>query len=137
CGSMNMNYGRLGGYVMPDPWDKNGSAHPDWLHPFYQTVARQVQDSSRDRGLSRKEMAAFGWFLLRHGLTPGTATAVVRQLMAERRDPGLRWRRACLLDRLQYDVFRSLNLRLDVRLVPFFFNRTAHFQHYIWFRMER
>ena len=136
CGSMNMNYGRLRGYAMPDPWDKNGSAHPDWLQPFCRTVARQVQDSSRDRGLSQKEMAAFGWFLLRHGLTPSTAMAVVRQLIAERRDPGLRWRRACLLDRLQYDVFRSLNRRLDVRFATFFCNSTAHFQHYYWRNLE-
>jgi hypothetical protein len=136
CGSMNMNYSRLRGYVIPDPWDKNGTAHPDWLRPFYQTVARQVQDSSQEAGISRKEMAGFGWFLLRHGLTAGTASAIIRQLIAERRDSGLRWRRASLLDRLQYDVFRCLNRRLEVRFATFFCNSTAHFQHYYWRNME-
>jgi hypothetical protein len=136
CGSMNLNYARLRGYVLPDPWDKNGTAQPDWLQPFYRTVARQVQDSSRDEGLTRKEMAAFGWFLIRHGLKVGTAAAVVRQLAAERRDPGIRWRRACLLDRLQYDVFHYLNRRLDIRFATFFCNSTAHFQHYYWRNME-
>ena len=54
CGSMNLNYGQLNGYVLPDPWDKEGVPHPIWLRPFYQTIARQVQDSS-------KESAARKW----------------------------------------------------------------------------
>jgi hypothetical protein len=136
CGSMNLNYGRLQGYVIPDPWDKNATAYPDWLQPFYRTIAQQVQASSRDTGMSRKEQAAFGWFLVRHGLTAGTAAAIVRQLIADRLDPGLRWRRACLLDRLQYDVFRHLNRQLGVQFATFFCNSTAHFQHYYWRNME-
>lgn len=136
CGSMNQNYTGLRGYIIPDPWDKHGVAHPSWLEPFYRTVARQVQESSREENISRKDMASFGWFLLRHGLTAGTALAVLRQLIAERRDPGIRWRRACLLDRLQYDVFRHLNRRFDVRFATFFCNSTAHFQHYYWRNME-
>jgi len=135
-GSMNLNYKRLQGYVIPDPWDKHGEAHPHWLQPFYQTVARQVQDSSANGGLSGKELAAFGWFLLLHGVTVSTAAAVLRQLASERRDAALRWRRACLLDRLQYDVFRHLNRRLGVRFATFFCNSTAHFQHYYWRNME-
>jgi hypothetical protein len=136
CGSMNQNYTGLSGYLIPDPWDKEGEAHPAWLAPFCRTVARQVQESSREKGLSRKELASFGWFMLRHGLTMGTTLAVLRQLANERRDPGIRWRRACLLDRIQYDVFRNLNRRLDVRFATFFCNSTAHFQHYYWRNME-
>ncbi len=136
CGSMNTNYGRLNGYVLPDPWDKDGVAHPESLAPFFRTVARQVQESSREGGLSKKEMLRFGLFLLRHGLTFGTARAVVAQLLAERRDPGIRWRRALLLDRIQYDVFRHLNRRNGVRFATFFANSTAHFQHYYWRNME-
>ena len=45
---MNLNYGKLDGYVIPDPWDKDGQAQPDWLQPFYRTVAGQVQESSRE-----------------------------------------------------------------------------------------
>jgi hypothetical protein len=136
CGSMNLNYGRLNGYVLPDPWDREGQPHPERLMPFYRTVARQVQESSREGPLSKKEMLAFGWFLVRNGLRPGTAGALLKQLWRERREPGLRWRRAMLLDRLQYDVFRSLNLRFGVRFATFFCNSTAHFQHYHWRNME-
>jgi hypothetical protein len=135
-GSMNQNYTGLNGYFIPDPWDKHGEAHPAWVEPFYRTIARQVQESSHEGHVSKREMASFGWFLLRHGLTVGTTLAVLRQLISERRDPGIRWRRACLLDRMQYDVFRHLNCRFDVRFATFFCNSTAHFQHYYWRNME-
>jgi hypothetical protein len=135
-GSMNLNYRRLRGYLVPDPWDKGGAAWPDWLAPFYRTIARQVQESSGPAGLSKREALSFGWFLVRHGLTAGTAWALARQLLAERRDGGLRWQRALLLDRLQYDVFRRLNRAFDVRFATFFCNSTAHFQHYHWRNME-
>jgi hypothetical protein len=136
CGSMNLNYGRLNGYVLPDPWDRQGRPHPDWLLPFYRTIARRVQESSQPEGGSRMEMLAFTWFLLRNGLRPGTAWALLRQLWNERRDAGVRWRRAILLDRLLYEVFRSLNRRLGVRFATFFCNSTAHFQHYHWRNMQ-
>jgi len=136
CGSMNQNYTTLNGYFLPDPWDKHGQPHPSWLEPFYRTVARQVQESSHEESISKKEMASFAWFLLRNGLTLGTAVSVLRQLLTERRDPGIRWRRACLLDRLQYDVFRHLNRRFEMQFATFFCNSTAHFQHYYWRNME-
>jgi hypothetical protein len=136
CASMNTNYRELNGYVVADPWDREGFSHPGWLTPFYQVVSRQVQESSAERGLSAREAARFGWFMLRHGLSAGTAGAIIKQLASERFDPGLRWRRACLLDRLLYDVFRSLNRRFAVRFATFFCNSTAHFQHYYWRHME-
>jgi hypothetical protein len=135
-GSMNLNYGRLNGYVVPDPWDRDGAAYPDWLQPLCRAIARQVQESSRDEVLSRKEKLAFGWRLLRNGLTVGTAWALARQLWQERRDNGLHWRRAMLLDRVQYDLFRRLNRRFGVCFATFFCNSTAHFQHYHWRNME-
>lgn len=136
CASMNLNYGQLNGYVLPDPWDKGGTAHPGWLQPFYEAIARQVQESSREEAVPRSEMLRFGWFLLRHGLSVATAARIVRQLAHERLAPGLRWRRACLLDLMLYDVFKHLNQRCGVRFASFFCNSTAHFQHYFWRNME-
>jgi hypothetical protein len=136
CASMNLNYDELNGYIVPDPWDKEGAAHPDWLQPFYEIVSRQVQESSREDGMSAGALVRFGWFMLRNGLSLGTVGAVIKQLASERVDRGLRWRRACLLDRLLYDVFRRLNRRFDVRFATFFCNSTAHFQHYYWRNME-
>ncbi len=135
-GSMNVNYGQLQGYVLPDPWDRLGAAWPARLQPFYGPVARQVRESSQAVGFSKKELAALLWFLCRHGLTAGTAWALAQQLWQERREPSVRWRRAMLLERLQYDVFRRLNRIFGVRFATFFCNSTAHFQHYHWRNME-
>lgn len=136
CASMNLNYGRVNGYVLPDPWDKDGAAHPDWLQPFYRVIASKVQEASRDGAMTRAEMLQLGWFLARNGLSINTARTIAWQLWQERRDPGLRWQRACLLDQLLYDVSRSLNRRFDVRFATFFCNSTAHFQHYFWRNLE-
>lgn len=135
-GSMNVNYEQLNGYLVPDAWDPTGKAEPDWLQPFYRTVAAQVQESSRNGGLSKRELIDFAIFLLRHGISPGTLLAIVRQLGAERFDAGVKWRRASLLDRIQYDVARWLNRRLGVEFATFFCNSTAHYQHYYWRNME-
>jgi hypothetical protein len=136
-GSMNMNYrSSLNGYFLPDPWHKEGKAHPQLLQPYFRAVARQVQESSREDGFGRAEMAAFGWFLARNGLTLRTANQTAHQLWDERRDAGLKWRRASVLDHLQYDVFRRMNARYRVRFATFFSNSTAHYQHYYWRNMQ-
>ncbi|MDX1540286.1 MAG: hypothetical protein R3349_02670 [Geminicoccaceae bacterium] len=134
-GSMNMNYCGLNGYNIPDPWDQAGQAEPASLQPFYGFVSKQVQESSGAGGIGPGNALNFAWFMARHGLKPSTALALVRQLADERRDGALRWRRACLLERLQYDLFRHLNRKFDVRFATFFCNSTAHFQHYYWRNM--
>src|SRR5262249_8409251 len=103
-GSMNTNYGPLNGYVIPDPWDKDGKTYPAWLQRFYRTVSNQVQESSREGAGSKGELLRFGLFMLRHGLRPPTVRDIGAQLLAEHRDPGLKWRRAVLLDAIQYDL---------------------------------
>jgi hypothetical protein len=73
--------------------------------------------------------------MVRHGLSPATLGALVRQLVGERRGRG-RWRRAVILDKLQFDVFRWYYRRLRPHLATFFLNSTAHFQHLYWRNME-
>src|SRR5262249_38063398 len=90
CASMNTKYRELNGYVVADPWDRDGFSHPDWLAPFYQVVSKQVQESSGERGLSAGEAARFGWFMLRNGLSAGAVWAILKQLASERFRPGLR-----------------------------------------------
>lgn len=135
-GSMNVNYADLNGYFIPDPWHKLGRAYPESLQPFYRVISTQVQESSKDDAFGLVDMAGFGWYMLRNGLTAATAKAAAAQLAAERLDPGLRWRRASRLDDLQYDLFRRLNARHGVRFATFFSNSTAHYQHYYWRNMQ-
>ena len=135
-GSMNTNYTELNGYYIPDPWDKRGRSAPASLQTFYDVVARQVQDSSNGGSFSKMDMLRFGWFLARHGLRPTTVATAAGQLLSERREPGVKWRRASVLEHIQYDLFRSLNRRFKVKFASLFCNSTAHYQHYYWRNMQ-
>ena len=71
-------------------------------------------------------------FLATHGVKPSTVIRAARQLVDERHDPGVAWRRATVLDALAFDVFTTLVHRHEVAFATFFSNSTAHFQHYFW-----
>lgn len=136
-GSMNVDYGPLDSFVVPDPWNPDSTPHPAALRAFTEFVNSAVQENSADR-LDKRAAVPFLAYLGTHGLTRRTAVAVARQLLDERRDPGLKWRRSLVLDSMSYDVFRHLMRRYDVAYATFFSNSTAHFQHYFWrnFRPE-
>src|SRR4051794_18558330 len=137
CGSMNIPYGELNGFYIPDPWNDEAVAQPASVAPYLRTVGAMVRDSSRTDGSTPDAgLLSFGAFMLRHGLRPATVAVLVRQLLAERRDRGVRWRRASALDWIQYDVFRSYAAREKVDFATFFSNSTAHYQHYFWRHMN-
>lgn len=135
-GSMNTNYQGLNGFLVPDPWDLEGKAEPKSLQPFYQAVAKQVQDSSTGTGLSKRDLLSFGWFMIRHGMKPATIKAGIVQLLSELKDKGVDWRRSMILEKLQFDLFLHLKQKFQTRFSTFFCNSTAHFQHYYWRNME-
>jgi hypothetical protein len=130
-GSMNVDYGPLDGFTVPDPWNPSGRAHPADLQPFVDFVSTAVQESS-SATIDRRQVPRFVAFLVSHGVRPATAARVVRQLVDERRDRGTAWRRATVLDALAFDVFTTLVHRHEVAFATFFSNSTAHFQHYFW-----
>jgi hypothetical protein len=138
CGSMNINYRLpINGWVLPDPWMRSVKPHPeDELRPYYRFVSANVQEYTReDVPLSRGEQLAFLKFMARHGLSPATTTAIGRQLISERSSDA-HWRRAVILDKLQFDLFRSHWKRARPDFATFFLNSTAHFQHLYWRNME-
>lgn len=134
---MNLDYGPLDGFVVPDPWNPDSGPHPVSIIPFTDFVVSAVQENSAGR-LDRHAAGPFLAYLAAHGLTAATAAAAVRQLIQEWRDPGVKWRRSLILDAISYDVFRDLVRRHEVAYATFFSNSTAHFQHYFWrnFRPE-
>lgn len=136
CGSMNVPHREVNGFSIPDPWNAETPTLPSWLSPFHRTVSTMVQESSREDGPTTSAgLPAFVRLMLRRGLRPRTVLGILGQLAAERRDPGVRWRRATVLDRLQYDLFRNLVRSSDAEFATFFSNSTAHFQHYYWRNM--
>ena len=74
--------------------------------------------------------------MCRHGLTWRTITKGLKQLSDERGNRKLEWRRASLLEQIQYDLFHRLNRKFNPSFTTFFCNSTAHYQHYFWRNME-
>jgi hypothetical protein len=137
CGSMNPRYDTpVNGYVLPDPWTVGAEPYPGDLLPYAKFVQTNVQEHSNDRvPLSKSDYVAFLRFMLGHGLSLSTITAIVRQLLSERGGRN-RWMRAFILDRLQFDVFRSMYKRTPPDFSTFFLNSTAHMQHAYWRNMQ-
>ena len=135
-GGMNIPPRPIRGFRLPDPWEKAPRTEPSSLQPYYDVTADQVKESSHHGRLTARDAVKLGTFYLGHGFRPTTAVAVARQLVTERLNRGVKWRRAALFDRIQYDVFRRYARRHDVRFATFFSNSTAHYQHLYWRNME-
>ncbi len=140
CGSMNVQYQvPIRGWVLPDPWTTEVKPHPaDDLLPFFRFVSANVLDHTRNRtALPFADRLAFVRFMMRHGLSSETVAAIVTQLISELRHPArMHWKRAAILDKLQFDLFRWVYRRERPAFSTFFSNSTAHFQHLYWRNLE-
>jgi hypothetical protein len=136
CGSMSSNYKLpLNGHLMPDPWTTHVAPSQE-LEPFFRFVQRNVLEYTNKRvPITKADYLKFGLFLVRHGLSWQTTHAVVRQLIEERKGRG-RWKRAMLLDKMQFDVFQHFYRRIRPHFATLFLNSTAHYQHFYWRNME-
>lgn len=137
CGSMSVRYETpINGWVLPDPWTTKVAPYPASLEPFFSFVQKNVLEHTNERlPLSRADYASFGRFMLANGLSASTVASILRQLRAERKEK-CRWKRATLLDRIQFDVFSSHYRRAKPHFSTFFLNSTAHYQHMYWRAME-
>jgi hypothetical protein len=137
CGSMNIRYDQpIKGLVMPDPWVSAVAPSDPGLVPYMKFVQRHVQEHTNESvPLSAADYARFGLFMATHGLSFGTVCGVLKQLLLERDDHD-RWKRAVILDRLQFDVFAHYYRKLKPHFSSFFLNSTAHFQHLYWRNLE-
>lgn len=139
CGSMNLRYDRpINGAVLPDPWAAGVAPCPAGLFDaYFPFVQRYVQEYTADRvPLARRDYLRFGTFMASHGLSVRTALAIVTQLVLERLTGRGKWRRATMLDRLQFDVFRWYYRKERPDFSTFFLNSTAHLQHMHWRNMD-
>ena len=137
CGSMNIGYRQpINGVVLPDPWSVGVSPHPAELSRYYDFVRQHVQEYTRGEiPLSASDYARFLTFMVTHGLSSRTVLAIAARLVAERLRSSA-WKRAPILDRLQWDVFRWYYVKQRPHLATFFLNSTAHLQHAYWRNMD-
>jgi len=138
CGSMNIRHDLpLRGWVIPDPWTTKLQPYPSELLPYFEFVQRNVVDSTKDEiPLSLRDYLRFLTFMASHGLSIETTLAIAKQLLGERAGTRRRWKRAVLLDKLQYDLFQWHYRSYRPDFSTFFLNSTAHFQHFYWRNMR-
>ncbi|MGB6974960.1 MAG: hypothetical protein WBD67_09790 [Terracidiphilus sp.] len=137
CGSMNVHCTtEVKGDLLPDPWTAESMTRPPELLTYNRFVRKQVQEHSNSSAkFARMDYVRFMKFMLTHGLSMYTIRSVISQLLGERKN-GKRWRRAFILDLLQYDVFRHLFRKNQPDFSTFFLNSTAHMQHCYWRNMQ-
>lgn len=127
-------FAKPGSVFVADPWTESGDAYPAELNIYNRFVSRNVREYSNpnDR-LKGKDYADFLKYMLGHGLRPSTIRKLATQLAVERiSDRRLSYRRASLLDLMQFDVFRWYYKRTRPAFATFFINSTAHMQHAYW-----
>lgn len=123
-----------GSVFVGDPWTEKGDAFPAELNTYNRFVSRNVREYSNpnDR-LTRKDYTDFLTYMLGHGMRLSTIRKLATQLVVERTtDRRLSYRRAFLLDLMQFDVFRWYYKRNRPSFATFFINSTAHMQHAYW-----
>jgi len=137
CGSMNVHCTtEVKGALLPDPWTAESITRPPEMLTYMRFVRKQVQEHSNAAAkFPKSEYLKFLWFMLTHGLSMHTISTAVKQVRSERKE-GKRWRRAFILDLLQYDVFQDQYLKKKPQLSTFFLNSTAHMQHCYWRNMQ-
>lgn len=137
CGSMNVSVQEgFRGWLLPDPWDASSAPHPAEFNDYMKLVRAYVFEHTRGkRPVTLRAAAQFLAFMLRHGLSFGTVASLANQLLQER-FADVAWRRASILDLLQFDVFRSVYKKHKPLLSTFFLNSTAHYQHAYWRNMQ-
>jgi len=109
---------------------------PEELNTFFRFIQTNVLEYTNERlPLTTADYLKVGAFLASRGLSAQTVKTVIQQLASER-DGHNRWRRAVILDRLQFDVFRSYYRKLEPTFSTFFLNSTAHYQHSYWRNMN-
>jgi len=138
CGSMNANReSGTKGYLLPDPWSADLKPEPEALLPYFRFVQQNVREYTNDRvPLRKSDYLRFLRFMIAHGLSADTAISILRQLLSEKRTGTGRWRRAFILERLQFDVFSAVFRRTQPAFSTFFLNSTAHMQHLYWRYLE-
>jgi hypothetical protein len=137
CGSMNVHCtSTVAGDLLPDPWSPESMTRPAELMNYNRFIRKQVQEhSNASAKFAKSDYLRFLSFMLAHGLSSQTVKTAIRQLSSERTE-GKRWRRAFILDLLQYDVFRHIYRKSKPHLSTFFLNSTAHMQHCYWRNMQ-
>lgn len=138
CGSMNAHYNKpFNGYIIPDAWATDPPPYPEELTAFTKFVQTNVQEHTNEKvPLSKKDYLNFLSFMAKHGLSIGTLVAIARQILSQKITKKGHWKKAVLLDKIQWDLFQWYYRKKSPQFSTFFLNSTAHYQHKYWRFLE-
>jgi hypothetical protein len=143
AGKQSLVFGSMNGHVqpgfkgwfLPDPWCTEAKPSKE-LEDFFKFIQKNVLEYSNDQiPLTKKDYAVVLKFLGTHGLSINTISDITKQLIEDRSGNSM-WKRAVLLDRILFDVFKWYWNKHQPSFSTFFANSTAHFQHSYWRNME-
>ena len=131
CGSMNASYSPdFLGRFLPDPWTKDVATFPNnELETYYDFVSQAVQGHSSK---ARVSPFAFLRSIVKHGVSFRTISLLISQLVSEKISRNSSWKRAMVLDWIQFDIFAKYYLKENPSYSTFFSNAVAHYQHHYW-----
>jgi len=127
----------VNGFYVPDTFSPDYATYPESLSSIQRlnlTYTRSVRLPSDEDGMLFK--LNLGRKLLGLGLSIPTVTAIVSQLMTERRNPKLRWKRVALHPLVNFDFFSTLYRRHQPDFATFHTNHVAHYMHTYWKAMQ-
>ncbi len=135
CGSMNTKYKEnFNGNFIPDPWATNAPpSPPKKFDTYFNFISQSVHGHS-----SKDHVPALSFikYMLTNGLSLATMIKMTKQIFSELKDKTLSWKRALILDWIQFDLFKNFYLKEQPQFATFFSNSTAHFQHHYWREMD-
>ena len=131
CGSMNTTIDQnFKGVFLPDPWNVNVAAFPDdGLQKIHDFLSKSVIGHSKKDDASNISSLIS---LMSHGLSLSTILKIAGQLLGEKIGLSPKWKRAFLLDHIQYDIFKYYHNKDHPQFSTFFTNSVAHCQHHYW-----
>jgi hypothetical protein len=134
--SMNVKaFHNPGSLFIPDPWCATQAPFPAQWSAYHEAIGHLVRTSSDAAGtrVPVDTLVRFLGFLISNGLRPKTVLKLVGQVLSDSTvAKDTKWRRAALLDLIQFDVFRKYWRGSQPDFASFFLNSTAHYQHAYW-----
>jgi hypothetical protein len=125
------------GFYIPDTFASDAATWPEDLRAIQElnlTYTRSIRLPADQDTLRFK--VKLGFKLLSLGLKPATVARILSQLLSERSDASLRWKRVALQPIVNFDFFSKLYRRYQPDFASFHTNHVAHYMHTYWKAMN-
>ena len=125
------------GFMIPGPFSPSSDTYPRYVEPVQALNRKYTQVHHKNsKADSPLDMARMGVDLLKLGLKPSTCAAIAVQLVRERIEPHMHWKRVSLQPQINYDFFETLYRRYRPDFATWHTNHVAHYMHHYWRAMD-